>query len=100
MKVAWTRVARAALFDIGEFIARDNAPRAMSFVDELLEAGDAIGDMPRAFPLIPRLEHKGVRRRLHGRYVIVYRINHEMVEILQVVHGARDYIDALLRTDW
>jgi plasmid stabilization system protein ParE len=51
--------------------------------------------MPHAFPLVPRLEHRGVRQRGYGRYLIFYRVTEEAVEILHVAHGARDYIRAL-----
>jgi len=32
-----------------------------------------------------------VRRRPHGNYLIFYRVGAEQVEILHVLHGARDY---------
>ncbi|MGZ8308155.1 MAG: type II toxin-antitoxin system RelE/ParE family toxin [Allosphingosinicella sp.] len=39
-----------------------------------------------------------VRKRIHDRYVILYRLLDKEVEILRVVHGARDWaalLDAL-----
>ncbi len=66
---------------------------------EITEAGEGIADMPRAFGLVPRLEHRGIRKRTFGRYLIFYRIEGESVQILHVVHGARDYIRALFADD-
>jgi toxin ParE1/3/4 len=60
-----------------------------------VDAGEAIGDMPRAFSLIPRLEHRGIRRRTFGQYLIFYWIEAESVQILHVAQGARDYIRPL-----
>ena len=47
--------------------------------------------MPRAFPLLPNWEEQGIRRRPFGDYLIFYRINKDQVEILHILHGARDY---------
>jgi hypothetical protein len=54
--------------------------------------------MPRAYPLVPRHENKGVRRVPHGDHLIFYRIGVDTVEILHVIHGARDY-EAILFPD-
>ena len=47
--------------------------------------------MPRAYPLLPNWEDRGVRRRVHGNYLIFYRIGPDAVEVLHVLHGAMDY---------
>jgi toxin ParE1/3/4 len=47
--------------------------------------------MPRAYPLLPNWEDRGVRRRVHGNYLIFYRISADVVEFLHVLHGATDY---------
>jgi toxin ParE1/3/4 len=47
--------------------------------------------MPRAFPLLPEWEDRGVRRRPYGNYLIFYRIAADTVEVLHVLHGARDF---------
>ena len=62
---------------------------------EIVQTGEALADMPRAFPLAPRLEHRGIRQPGYGRYLIFYRVTQENVEILHVSYGARDYIRAL-----
>lgn len=54
--------------------------------------------MPRSFPLLPNWEERGVRRRPHGDYLIFYRIAGDTVEILHILHGARDY-EAILFPD-
>jgi toxin ParE1/3/4 len=95
MRVVWTRAAQADLEEISDYIKTDNPTRAVSFVNEIVDAGEAISDMPRSFPLVPRLEQRGIRRRMIGRYLIFYRIEAESVQILHVVHGARDYIRSL-----
>jgi plasmid stabilization system protein ParE len=95
MNILWMPAAVADLEDIRRFIGSDNPGRAISFVTEIIAAGEGIADIPRAFPLVPRLEDRGVRRRIVGRYLIFYRIKQEAIEILHVNHSARDYIRSL-----
>lgn len=91
MIVIITDEARADLDRIGDFIAEDNPRRAASFVDELLDRCRRLADMPRAFPLVPRYEHYGVRRRVHGEFLIFYRIGIEQIDVLHVLNGAQNY---------
>ena len=91
MIVIITDEARADLDRIGDYIAEDNPRRAASFVGELLERCRRLADMPRSFPLVPRYEHFGVRRRVHGEYLIFYRIEAEQIDVLHVLNGAQNY---------
>ncbi|PLL10268.1 plasmid stabilization protein [Tabrizicola sp. TH137] len=95
MKVDITSAAEADLEAIADYIARDNPMRALSFVRELYERCLDIAEMPEAWPMVPRYEHHGIRRRVHGRYLIFYRVNKDRITILHVLNGAMD-VEALL----
>lgn len=79
------------MLNIGLAIMQDSPVRAGTFVDELHESCESLGQSPRAFPLLPGYEDKGIRRRVHGNYLIFYRIAETGVEVLHILHGARDY---------
>jgi plasmid stabilization system protein ParE len=40
---------------------------------------------------VPRLEHLGIRRHPFGNYLIFYRVGTNAIEVVHVLHGARDY---------
>jgi plasmid stabilization system protein ParE len=91
MKLEFTDAAEADVESIGDFIALSNPLRATSFIRELrAKCGDLI-DMPLAFQLVRNHEASGIRRRVHGNYLIFYRVSDDAVEILRVLHGAMDY---------
>ncbi|KAF0114660.1 MAG: toxin (ParE-type) of toxin-antitoxin system [Rhodobacteraceae bacterium] len=98
MIVELTATAEADLEYIGDYIARDNPARATSFVRELYRSCLDIADMPEAWPVVPRYEHHGIRRRVHGRYLIFYRVGAGRVTILHVLNGAMD-VEALMFPD-
>lgn len=91
--VCLTHTAIADLEAIGDYIARDNPRRALSFVQELRERCLGLADMPEAFPLVARYPKSSIRHRVHGRYQIFYRVvgaPAERIDILHVLHSARD----------
>jgi toxin ParE1/3/4 len=91
MKVGYTIAAQRDLFEIGSWIAQDNPTRAETFVSELEKACESLSDMPRAFPILSYRGGAQVRRKPYRNYLIFYRVRKDMVEILHVLHGARDY---------
>lgn len=95
MKVRLTQEAEADLEAIGDFIARDNPARAMAFVRELRAKCLSLGNAPLAFPLVSRSGKGGVRRRVHGSYLVFYRVEAASITVLHVLHGTRDYLPLL-----
>ena len=92
MKVVLTAAAETDMAEIGDWIARDSPTLAVWFVNQLNEACDGLCDYPKRFQLVANHEETGIRRRPHGDYLIFYWIKDEQtVEILHVLHGARDY---------
>jgi toxin ParE1/3/4 len=90
--------AEVDLESIGDHIAQDSPARAISFIQELRAACMDLARMARAFPLVERYERQGVRRRVHGNYLIFYREEAGRVVVLHVLHGAMDYAAILFPT--
>lgn len=91
MIVRLSAEAEQDLERIADYIALDNPVRAVSFLQELRGKCLALADMPERFPLVPRYEASGVRRRAHGNYLIFYRVEPEKVVVIHILHGAQDY---------
>jgi toxin ParE1/3/4 len=95
VNVVLADVALVELIQIGRLIRQDNPARAETFVAELYNRCQNLATTARAFPLLPDWEERGIRRRPYGNYLIFYRISDDVVEILHVLHGARDYTGIL-----
>jgi toxin ParE1/3/4 len=89
--VVVTAEAEADLEQIATYIAEQSVASALSFVRELREKCESLVDAPRGYPLVPRYEHLGIRRRPFGNYLIFYRVAAEIIEVVHILHGARDY---------
>ena len=98
MKVHFTDEATNDLLRIGDYIARDNPLRALSFIDEMERECLALAASPKAFPVVPRYEKQGIRRKVHGNYLIFYRLDGEQVIVVHVLHGAMDDAAVILES--
>ncbi len=95
MRVVLTETAQADLAAIADFIAHDSPANALRFIDLLRDRCLDLAELSLAFPLVPRYRARGIRRRPVGDYLIFYRVARGRVDVLHVVHGARDYDDIL-----
>jgi addiction module RelE/StbE family toxin len=91
MKVRLSRVALRDLREIADYIAKDNPVGAYDFTEYLRQKALGLGAIPYAFPLVPRYERHGIRRRPCGNYLIFYRVEKSTVLIARILHAARDY---------
>ncbi len=95
MIVSVSGEAERDLESIAEWIARDDPERAAAFADELWKSCLELARFPKRFPLVPRYEAHGVRHRVHGKYLIFYRVADEEVVVIHILHGAMDYAAVL-----
>jgi toxin ParE1/3/4 len=77
------------LEDIGDYIAKHNPTRALSFIRELRDAVRGIGERPYLYRLYPEYG-SGIRVRIHGNYLILFRIVAQTVFVDRVIQGSRN----------
>lgn len=82
-------LARADLGDIWDFIAEDSPERADAFLYQLDETMRVLSENP----LMGRLRDEllpGLRSFAVGSFVIFYRPDARGIDVVRVLHGARD----------
>jgi toxin ParE1/3/4 len=89
--VVVTAEAESDLERIATYIAEQSPKIALNFVRELRGKCESLADAPRGYPLVPRHEHLGICRRSFGNYLIFYRVGPKAIEVVHILHGARDY---------
>jgi toxin ParE1/3/4 len=93
MKIETTSIAEADIEAAGDRIALRAPAEAVKFITKLRDRIELIGVVPHAGAPRPQWGDD-IRLAPFGRYLIIYRVRHETVQILRFLHGARD-IDAL-----
>lgn len=89
MKVHWTETALRHLSAIHDYIAQDSPVYARDVVDHLTSRSQQIGQFPRSGRMVPEYEAEDIREVIEGAYRIIYRIKPERVDVLALIHGAR-----------
>jgi addiction module RelE/StbE family toxin len=88
MRVVYTPASLRDLIDIGDYIALDNRKRAKTFVAELRTACSSLGSDSLRYPFLQELTD--IRRMPVGNYLVLCRVFEDRVQIVHVIHGARD----------
>lgn len=88
-KLNLSRKAEADLDEIWFAIALNNRSAADRLLDRFAYRMAMLEDFPEMGPARPELG-EGARALVEGNYLIIYRLVSGVVEIVRVVHGARD----------
>ena len=90
MDCIFSQLAEANLEEIADFIAKDNPQRALSFIREVRDCCQAIGDAP-ARVIVGEVDSLPVRKVLFGNYRIYYcwLEAEETIYIVHIRHMAR-----------
>jgi toxin ParE1/3/4 len=90
MILKWTRPAESDLIDILEYIADDNPAPALATIDHIEAAADRLTQFPLSgregsVPNTRELPIPGLP------FLIIYRVREATIEVLRVLHGARQW---------
>jgi len=94
MRLRWTHPALAHIAEISAYIREDNPTAARRVVDRIRQDAKHLSMHP-LFGRKGRIE--GTRELVMSRfpYIIVYRTADEAIEILAVIHSARNWPQSL-----
>jgi len=77
------------LIEIWQFISQESVEAADNLLDSFVEKFELIADHPQAGRTRSELA-RNLRSFPVGRYIIFYRLGRDVVEIVRVLHSARD----------
>ncbi|UCD79622.1 MAG: type II toxin-antitoxin system RelE/ParE family toxin [Desulfobacterales bacterium] len=90
-KVIWANAAAADLDAAADYISKDSQAYAASFVLQLLEAAQSLGDLSERGRAVPEFKREDIREIFVFNYRLIYRIDQLQVSILAPIHGRRDF---------
>ncbi|MBN9071231.1 MAG: type II toxin-antitoxin system RelE/ParE family toxin [Rhizobiales bacterium] len=89
MRVVFTPAAEADLDDIWLNVALESPRAADKLIDDIRDRTSPLFDFPELGSARPEIAAE-MRVLTEGAYLILYRIVEDGVEIVRVIHGARD----------
>lgn len=89
-RLEWTDPAVADLENVQDYVARDSPEYADALIERLIMSADQLIAFPESGRLVPEATDPKVRELLVEGYRMIYRFKKGAVQILAVVHGARN----------
>lgn len=99
MIVHWTENALKHLVDIYGYISENSTFYALRMVDGLTRKSEGIAAFPMAGRMVPEFQAHDIREVIERPYRIIYRIKPQKIDVLAVVHGARQLNPDTLQLD-
>ena len=88
-EVVWSLLATADLESIVEYIRRDSEFYAAAVARELVAAARSLATFSERGRVVSEYENPTVRELIVRRYRLIYRVRSDRVEVLRIIHGAR-----------
>lgn len=89
-RIVWTEPAVTDLQNIRDYISNDSDEYAYAVIECLVIAVDQLVTFPESGRRVPESSDSRIRELLVQGYRVIYRIKKPTVQILAVVHGARN----------
>jgi len=93
MNVSWTENALEHLVNIYEYIAVNSKTYATRMVDRITRRSAQIADFPYSGREVPEYKAEDIRELIEYPYRIIYQVKADHIDILAVIHGARQLPD-------
>jgi toxin ParE1/3/4 len=98
-RVEFLQTALDDLEEIILYIARDSKIVAMKMHNKIVASAYRLETFPKLGILVPdkKMRDAGFRMLIIDNYILFYKIYGDIINILRVVHGSRDYPQLLER---
>ncbi len=87
MRIVWSPLALDRVAEIAEYIARENAAAAKSWIDSIFAKVKRLERFPKSGRAVPEIRRASIREIIHGDHRVIYRIMRGQIAILTVRHG-------------
>lgn len=92
-KLRWAESAVKDLDNICNYIAEDSEEYARMFARSIIDSIETMATFPYSGRIVPELKNDMVREKVLTNYRIIYRINDDSIEVVRIIHNARNFKD-------
>lgn len=98
LSIRWSQTAWDDVDQIVEFIAQDSPTYAVAFIRQARDLARSLKHYPNRGRMVPEISVAAIRELPLGSHRMIYRVSEDTVDVLGIVHGARD-LTALLERE-
>ena len=88
-KIIWSPPAIGDLQQIGDYIARDSIQYANRVAERMIAAIERVAEFPNIGRVVPERDEPTLREVIVHSYRLIYRVHGESVDVVRIIHGAR-----------
>jgi toxin ParE1/3/4 len=90
MIVEITLPAFEDLENIRNYIKKDSSFYSNVYIEKILDSIAILQDFPEIGRIVPEFNEQNIREKIFGNYRIIYEITTKQINIIAVIHGARN----------
>ena len=90
-QVVWSHLARRTLDEILDYVAQDSPAVAADLASTALARAASLDQYAERGRPVPEIGVQSVRELFIHRYRMLYEVRDDLVVILAIIHGARDF---------
>lgn len=88
-KLIWSPKSLHDLEQIFMYIANDTEEYARIFIKKIIDIVITIPDFPELGRIVPEIKRQDLREKIYKNYRIIYRYSDNTIEIVTIVHHAK-----------
>lgn len=90
VELRWVESAVKDLEQICNYIADDSEEYAKIFARRIIDLIETTAVFPYSGRIVPEMKNEMIREKIFNNYRIIYRIKDESIEIVRIIHNARN----------
>lgn len=92
-ELRWAESAVKDLDIICNYIAEDSEEYARMFARSIIDSVETAAAFPYSGRVVPEMNNEMLREKVLTNYRIIYRINNDSIEVVRIIHNARNFKD-------
>jgi toxin ParE1/3/4 len=93
VELRWAETAVRDLDQICTYIAEDSEEYARMFARKIIDTIETIAAFPYSGRIVPEVKNEMIREKILTNYRIIYRVKDELVEVVRIIHNAKNIKD-------
>lgn len=90
-ELRWSKLAISDLDDIISYISPDSEEHARIFAAKIIDSIETTSAFPYSGRVVPELNDELIREKVFNNIRIIYRIKDNVIEVVRVLHSAREF---------
>ncbi|HET9136363.1 MAG TPA: type II toxin-antitoxin system RelE/ParE family toxin [Candidatus Kapabacteria bacterium] len=90
-EIVWSESAREDMHDIFNYISHQSLFYADTVIEQIIESAESLSSLSERGRVVPELRSPFIREIFVYQYRLLYKLSADSIEIIGILHMARDF---------